>query len=388
MCGQYNGWLQLGCSGLVACGGGWDFKSVLSMSKNVQRFIVKAHPTDAHRQYYRWQTATICVLVGEDDRKLAFETAKKAITKNHWIPIGAFEKATLIEGRIRSVGGDVWTTYLEVLQGKTKVIEIVDQPTASKESPLPILAPKVTETFVDSVIIKAGGCRFVPTGQASSLPRNADYVIDDYIFELKTLEDESLEVLETQNKLARLFRDAFPDKSSILLDPSRLPLGQQKIYLDIVRKRIARLVHSASGQIRETKEQIADKETKGGLILLNCGFNSLFPPIFEDQAERCVKQSSQIDCVICVSVWLLTNGFESTMNFEVHPKSSKIRTVEKITKAFWEREEEWMTEWGRSGFVPPSKVTNPMKPVAFEREGIIFSFIPPSMPDKRFTEES
>jgi hypothetical protein len=213
-------------------------------------------------------------------------------------------------------------------------------------------------------------------------------VIDDFIFELKTLEDESLEVVETQNKLAQLFKAAFPGEPSILLDPSRLPLDKQRIYLDIVRKRIARLVHSASGQVRETKNQIGDKQLKGGLILLNCGYNSLFPSIFEDQAERCIKQSSQIDCVVCVSVWLLTNGFDSTLNFKVHPKSSKNETVEKITKAFWEREEEWMTEWGRSGFAPATEATDPMKPLAFERDGIIFSFVPPQIPDERFSGEA
>lgn len=356
------------------------------MSSRVQRFVVRAHPTDNHPKYYRWQTATLCVFVGDDDKQRALETAKRIITEHHWIPIDAFEKATLIEERVRGFGGDVWTAYQAALGGKVKFVEIIDQRTTDKASLSPILAPKVTEAFVDSVVIKAGGRRFIPSGPKSLLPRNADYIVDDHIFDLKILEDESLELASTQDKLAELFKEAFPGKPSITIDPTQLPPELRKEYFNIVKRRIERLVHSASGQVRETKKQIGNEEMKGGVILVNSGFGSLMPTVLEEQAERCVKQSTHIHCAVCFSVWLFTNGFDSMINFKIYPPSSPNKTVAKLVNAFTEREEEMMNDWGRDGFPRPAEVTNPMKPVAFERNGIVFSFVPPQIPDERFND--
>ncbi|MEI6197713.1 MAG: hypothetical protein WCS42_25650 [Verrucomicrobiota bacterium] len=356
------------------------------MSSRVQRFIVRAHPTDNHPKYYRWQTATLCVFVGDDDKQRAFQAAKKAVANNHWIAVDAYEMATLIEERVQETGGVVWKAYQEALLGRIKLVEIVEQRTTDKESLPPMLAPKVTEAFVDSVVVKAGGKRFVPTGPKNLLPRNADYVIDDHIFDLKILEDESLENTSTQDKLAKIFKAAFPGRTSITIDPTQLPPELRREYFKIVKRRIERLVHSASGQVRETKKQLGNDALRGGVILVNSGLGSLMPSVLEEQAERCVKQSTHIHCVVCLSVWLLTNGFDSVINFKVYPESSTNKTVEKLIKSFSEREEEMMNEWGRDGFPRPSETTDPMKPVAFERDGIVFSFMPPQIPDERFND--
>lgn len=212
-------------------------------------------------------------------------------------------------------------------------------------------------------------------------------MIDDYIFDLKILEEDSLETEATQEKLAKLFGSAFPGKTSISLDPSLLSEPDRNEYFDIIRKRLQRLIRSASGQVRETKAQMGNASLKGGVILLNSGFGSLLPSVFEEQAERCAKHDSkQIACVICISVWLVTNGFDSIINFKFYPSPSENPTVEKLAKAFLKREEEWMTDFARSGFLPPVEATQPMKPVAFERNGIIFSFAPPQIPDERFAK--
>jgi hypothetical protein len=355
------------------------------VSSKVQRFTVKAHPTDQHPAYYRWQTATVCVFVGEDDRAVALDIARKLISDHHWVVIEFLDKATLIEERVRSAGGEVWQAYQEALRGKMRLVEIIDQPTTSKDGSLPMLAPKMTETFIDSVVVEAGGHRFVPTGKRHALPQNADYLIDNYVFDLKTLEVDSLEINATQEKLGRLFGAAFPGKTSISLDPSLLSEADQKEYFDIVRKRLQKLIRHASSQVRATKAQIGNASLKGGVILLNSGFGSLPSSVFEEQAERCVQNdSTQIDCVICISVWLMTNGFDSTINCKFYPFPSQNPTVERLAKAFFKREEEWMTAFARTGFLPQEEATQPMKPVAFERNGIIFSFVPPQIPDKRF----
>jgi hypothetical protein len=355
------------------------------MSVRVQRFVVKAHPSEDHPKYYRWQTATVCVFVGDDDKQRAFKKAMKIIAAKKWVIIEIVEKGTLIEDRVRSFGGEVWEAYQDAQRGKIKFIEGVDQRTTDKDIP-PLLAPKITEIFVDSVVIKAGGYRFIPSGPANNLPRNADYIIDDFIFDLKILQEESLEITATQTKLAELFKSVFPNASTISLDPALLPPDKQAKYFDIIRKRVQRVIHSASDQVRSTKKQIGNTNLKGGVILVNSGSGLLLPGILEEQAERCIKQSSHIECFVCLSVWLLSNGFDSIMNFKIYPVTPQNKTVEKLTKAFGEREEEMMNHWASSGFTLPNEVTNPMKPVAFERDGIIFNFVPPQIPDERFKD--
>ncbi|MEK6634884.1 MAG: hypothetical protein AABY38_00875 [Planctomycetota bacterium] len=67
------------------------------MSKKVQRFLVRVCPAPDHPEYYPWQTAQLCLFVGDDDRSKSFKTACKEIDRKHWLPIGPFTKETLIE---------------------------------------------------------------------------------------------------------------------------------------------------------------------------------------------------------------------------------------------------------------------------------------------------
>ena len=185
------------------------------MSKRVQRFVVKAHPTDTHPRYYRWQTGTLCLFVGEDDKALAVRKAKNEIAKKNWVAIRFTDKATLIEERVRQVGGRVWEAYLQSQRGEIFFLDSVDQPTSGKQKLPPPLAPRVTETFIDRVIAKAGGHRLTKQEANYEKSRNADYLIDDYVFELKTLDEEGLEKENRQRKLANLFSGVASPKGSV-----------------------------------------------------------------------------------------------------------------------------------------------------------------------------
>lgn len=355
------------------------------MSKHVQRFVVTAHPTDKHPKYYRWQTGTLCLFVGEDDKAVAVKKAKSQITKNNWVAIRFTDKATLIEERVRQVGGKVWEAYLQAQRGEIFFLDSVDQLTSGKQKLPPPLAPRVTETFIDHVITRAGGHRLTKQEANNEKSRNADYLIDDYVFELKTLEEEGLEKENRQKKLANLFRDAPSPRGSVSLDPSILPEAKRREYMDIVGGPIKTHIRSASDQIKKTKAHLRNAKLHGGVILLNTGYGSLPSKIFEQLVERYAKKDSrQIDSVACISVWLKTNGFDTNMVFKFYPKNSTNHTVEKIGKAFMEYVNEWMTEFARSGFTPKGLVTDPLKPIAFEQDGIIFSTVPLQIPDTRF----
>lgn len=89
------------------------------MSTEVQRFIVHACPGPEHPEYYSWQTAQLCLLVGDDNRDRAFTTACDEIRRQHWLPIGPFRKETLIEERVIGDAPDVVkTAYKEAKAGK------------------------------------------------------------------------------------------------------------------------------------------------------------------------------------------------------------------------------------------------------------------------------
>ena len=164
-----------------------------------------------------------------------------------------------------------------------------------------------------------------------------------------------------------------------------LPEAKRREYMDIVGGPIKTHIRSASDQIKKTKAHLQNANLHGGVILLNTGYGSLPPKLFERLVERYAKKDSrQIGAIVCISVWLITNGFDTNMNFKFYPKTSTNRTVEKIGNVFMEYVNEWMTEFARSGFTPAGLVTDPLKPIAFEQDGIIFSTVPPQIPDTRF----
>ena len=313
------------------------------------------------------------------------EKAKSLIAKNHWVAIKFTGKSTLIEERVRQVGGQVWEAYLQAQRGENVFLDSVNQPASKKEKRPPPLAPRVTEKFIDQVITRAGGHRLTKQEANNEKSRNADYLIDDYVFELKTLEEEGLEKENRQRKLANVFVDEPSPKGSISLDPSNLNEANRRTYMDIVGGPIKTHIRSASDQIKKTKAHLRIANPHGGVILLNTGYGSLPPKIFEQLVERYAKKDSKhIDAVACISVWLITNGFDTNMVFKFYPEKSTNHTVEKIKKAFMEYVNEWMTEVARSGFIPTPLVTDPLKPIAFEQNGIIFSSVPLQIRDTRF----
>ena len=68
---------------------------------------------------------------------------------------------------------------------------------------------RLSETEVETVVIRAGGKRAHPDADRRSL-RGADFVLGSSVIELKILEDEGLDKPERRQKLTKLFRERFP----------------------------------------------------------------------------------------------------------------------------------------------------------------------------------
>jgi hypothetical protein len=241
------------------------------------------------------------------------------------------------------------------------------------KNPARIFSPDVGEKFIDRIIEHAGGRRFT-TEECGIESRNADYRLDDWILELKDLQEEGLEKEPRQQKLAKLF-SAGNWGDHIAIHSDGLNEEERRTYLEVIGGPIKSQVRSASGQIKQSMKQIGTSCLRRGLIFLNTGYSSLPPSLFEDLVERYAAKRPHIECCICISAWVLTNGFDWQIQFKFHPTDSSEPVIQKLSAAFSVVTDEMMTEWARSGF-KSKRPLMPLKPIAFEIAGRTFFWEP------------
>ena len=87
------------------------------MKTEIQRICVKAKPTVSNPDYYDWQTASIVMLIPENNKLIALKKARSELQKRHWEFINYEDKSTLIEERVKEVGRDIWKAYLSAKKG-------------------------------------------------------------------------------------------------------------------------------------------------------------------------------------------------------------------------------------------------------------------------------
>jgi hypothetical protein len=351
-----------------------------AMETEIQRICVKAKPAESNRVFYEWQTASIVMFIPEIDKSLAIHKARSELSRRQWEFIEYEDKSTLIEERLQESGGEVWEAYQYAKGGNIFFHIFPDHFDAGKSGIKPICPGRITENFIDSVIEESGGRRL---GEKEKKPgfRNADYIIGDFIFELKDTQEEGLEKLAHQNKLAELFQPYFPGRSEISIDPSVLSKPDYLKYLDIISKPIKTHIRSASKQIKETRALLECPDLKGGIILINTGFGSFPHDEFAKQVERFAsKDSSQFDAVITVSTWFYTNGFDSYMFHKFSPKDSIYPEVERIRQSFDILMEQMMTDLVKGNLPESTEFSDPIGPVTFSRKEIDFNWKPPTIP--------
>ena len=115
-------------------------------------------------------------------------------------------------------------------------------------------------------------------------------------------------------------------------------------------------------------------------VVLEHRLGSLPPSLFEGLTNRyAAKYPAEISCCICISVWVLTNGFDWQILFKFHPHESPEPIVQKLSNAFSAVMNKMMTEWARSGF-KAQRPFLPLKPVGFEIAGRTFAWEPERIP--------
>jgi hypothetical protein len=345
----------------------------------VQRIVYSAKPAKGHPDLCEWETAQVVIFLSAADQGDGLTKAQDCLRRRHWQPIRLVMHTPLSEERVRAEGGEVWEAFQMATCGDVFLRAFPDTFAPGQKRNGAILSPAIGEDFIDRIVVTAGGRRLTAE-EIGNGRSNADYLLNDWIFELKDLQEEGLEKPERQHKIAALYT---PDRwgDEVEISPENLPEAEYREYMDIVGGPIQTQVKSASKQIRQTKEILGNAEMRGGLIFLNTGYNSLPPALFETLVERySAKDSTQIKCCVCISAWVLTNGFDWNIQFKFHPHDSSEPAVQILESAFGEIMNEFMTEWVRQGLRPSKKSLPPLKPVAFEIAGRNFIWEPPEVP--------
>jgi hypothetical protein len=352
------------------------------MIPEVQRFVARVKPHRDHPRYFEWQTGIACLFIGETDKTKAQELADREIRCRGWERIEFVERATLIEEHVRREGGAVLDAYLKAQAGEPFYVEELDEIAfATKASHPPLMAPRLTESFLDRVVLAAGGERLDTDHTSPNRPKTADYRVGDLVLELKDLQTESLEVRTRQEKLAALFASKLRPDRSVIVDPSILSDSERLVYVDIVGRPVRERLKEASRQVRATLARFATPKIRGGAILLNTGYGSVSADLLFQIAEEYTARSSTLSVAVCISAWAVTNGFDSVCQFAFNPREGGHPDVGRLRCAFWGEIEAMMTEWRRAGFAPPANAADPLRPIVFEAAGGVFTVPAPKPPN-------
>lgn len=343
----------------------------------IGRIVVTAKPTRNHREFREWERAKIIVLVQADDRKSALAKAREVLIRERWELLTIELCDRLIETAVRAQGGEFYDLFRKSL-AEGSAFKVFPENFAAGRNGIPAFRPpRIGETFIDLIVADVGGTR-LPTDDKN---RIVDYRIDNWIFELKDLQEEGLLQPERQKKLAALFAPHAVADQPILLDPSVLTANEQRLFYDILSTPIKTQVKSASKQIRSTKD-LLDGELRGGIIYLNTGYGSFPDEQFGPLVERYVqKDTSQIEAIFAVSTWAVTNGFDTNIFFRSYPEGeSAVDVVNRLQKAFSKRFEDVMTKLIKGELSPKIDYSDPLAPVVFNANGLDFAWVPPAVP--------
>jgi hypothetical protein len=345
----------------------------------VSRVGVRAKPAKNHPEYKEWETANVVVLVTADSRDETLDFAKEVLRKEKWELLEVQLCDRLIEERVREKGGPMLEAY-ESAVAIGSAIRVFPNNFAPGKDGIPAILPmRITESFVDQVVADIGGER-IPTDDEN---RVVDYLVGDWLFELKDLQEEGLQQPERQKKLAKLFSRFAVPGLPVQINPSMLDEDERREFFEILSSPIQPQVKKASKQVRSTRGLLNRDDLKGGIIYLNTGYGSFAPEEFGPLVERYVrKDTTQIEVIFCVALWNQTNGFDSYVFYRAYPEKTSIAVISHLQQAFGKRFEEAMTQLVLGTLPTTAVFSAPLTPITFSVDGIDYVWQPGLVPLK------
>jgi hypothetical protein len=334
----------------------------------------------SHPEYFEWQTAEIYFFIRGSEMPQAEPLVREELARRQWAFLKYLARRRLDVEQARNKGGEVWDAHLHAQEDGLFVKVVPEQFGAGKNGPPLIRPARISESFMTDVIIDAGGRRVIEDNSPQT-SLNADYLLGDFIFELKDLQEEAQEKEEHQAKIAALFAPYSQGLTAVSVDPSLLSKADLWRYLEILGGPLQRHVKKASKQVKATRTLLDRPDLRGGLILLNTGFSSYPHDLFAEQVERYAKKdSSQFEAVISITIWMETNGFDSYVFYRFSPADQGPPEVMAIRQAFDNRFRQMMTDLMRGLLPGDVEQMLPRRPIAFSVSGIDFNWEPPRIP--------
>lgn len=344
----------------------------------VFRFGVRAQPTSNNPKYATWQPADFIAFIVDDNGPAAEKRFLAKLEKLHWKILEWKVRDTLMEKRVREIGGQVLQAY-EVARKRGEWYRVDSEHfMADTMAKNPMSPPRPDETSIDRMVFHAGGRRLTAEERANDEAENADYMIEEFVIEGKDLQEERLAKEQCHEKIAEIFWPYFEEAAVIPLDPSVLSPADWQRFVDILARPIESAVKKASRQVKATIARMRMVGWEGGIILLNSGYTSLPHNLFEQIAAKSIR-GRPFKLLVCLTATTQTNGFDSYMTWEFSPKNPSSEVEKKLFNAF-DVVSEIMNEWGRGGFMPNPNHQPLAEPVSFDYGGKIFIWDPGKAP--------
>ena len=182
--------------------------------------------------------------------------------------------------------------------------------------------PRFGESDFETIINSLGGNKISETEN-----RTPDFVVNNIILELKDLQKESLENIDRQKSIAKIFKNI--NAYTINIDPS-LDFGElTSDYHRLIKNTIKNHFKSASDQIKQYKKNQNFK--KSGIVFLNTGYNSLPHELFKEMVTDILnRETKTIEFAFIFSQIMQTNGWNMISIFRSEWIGNFPNEIEKI----------------------------------------------------------
>jgi hypothetical protein len=171
--------------------------------------------------------------------------------------------------------------------------------------------PRLSESFLDEVVRRAGGQRFTEVWTPAPGMENPDYVFPGMLAEAKILEEEGLRKVSRQLKLAKLLESSAIDFGRNDFYDQAPPDLRRQIE-NLLLEPIQRAAKKAGKQLAAARALEPFMGSGTTLIAVNSGYSSLPADLFESLVLRsCKKDTSQIDCIAFLSLHYHQGRFDS-----------------------------------------------------------------------------
>lgn len=316
--------------------------------EEVFRFAVIAKPARDNRRYFEWQTLDIVLFIGDNYGPDAEIRARKYLKANKLRVLKFQIKDQLIEERIKEDPNDeIYQKYMEAKKGGIVLaFQRVREFFSNKKMP-PLLFPELDESFFDKVVSRVHGIRLPTNLTEKESIKSADYLVNDYIIELKFLLNDPF--VTNQERIAQIFAKYNHNGT---IDTELLGDDDKKEFEDVIMRPLSTHVQKASKQIKAVKEYLDKPNYHGFILLVNQAASALWGST-DFFLQRTIKRHSQkgtIEDHLTIELHHRSNGMDTNIETEIFPKECGSIMQRLIMNSFNDEFEIFMNEFAKNGF--------------------------------------